>query len=139
MTKYLTADNITFAMANLNQLVFEVTDVCNLQCKYCGYGELYDDHDKREDKMLPTKKAIRLIDYLAEFWKSKINTSAQSVIYISFYGGEPLLNMPFMENKPICHGYMNEHDFQNYVNTQMDFLRKHPEAYQKIMEEVIIV
>ena len=43
-TKYdgvITADMVKEELANLKQLVFEVTDACNLRCKYCGYGELY--------------------------------------------------------------------------------------------------
>jgi hypothetical protein len=39
-------------IANTNQLTFEVTDFCNLKCKYCGYGELYINHDKRINKSL---------------------------------------------------------------------------------------
>jgi predicted nucleic-acid-binding Zn-ribbon protein len=39
-----------FALANLSQLVFEVTDACNLKCKYCGYGEFYNDYDSRGNK-----------------------------------------------------------------------------------------
>jgi uncharacterized protein len=81
----------------MQQLVFEVTDACNLKCKYCGYGEFYDDYDNREDKMLPVEKAIRLIDYLTEFWNSDKNSSYNRNTYISFYGGEPLLNMPFIK------------------------------------------
>lgn len=48
----LTINNVKYLLANLKQLTFEVTDSCNLRCKYCGYGELYDDYDKRENKML---------------------------------------------------------------------------------------
>ncbi|MDR2653469.1 MAG: radical SAM peptide maturase [Prevotellaceae bacterium] len=135
MTKYLTSDNVTFALANLNQLVFEVTDACNLRCKYCAYGELYNDYDKREDKMLSKKKAIRLIDYLAELWKSKLNTSAQSIVYISFYGGEPLLNMPFIEtivdyveNKINCSNRMFNFSMTTnavLLHKYMDYLYKH--------------
>jgi hypothetical protein len=33
---------------------------------------------------------------------------------------------------------MNEQDFDKYVNTQIDFLQKHPEDYYRIMEEVIV-
>ena len=29
-------------LINLKQLVFEVTDACNLHCKYCAYAELYE-------------------------------------------------------------------------------------------------
>jgi uncharacterized protein len=97
MKQYINPNNISFALANMHQLVFEVTDACNLKCKYCGYGEFYDDYDNREDKMLPVEKAIRIIDYLAEFWNSEKNSSYQRNMFISFYGGEPLLNMPFIK------------------------------------------
>lgn len=95
--KYLTSDHVVDALANLPQLVFEVTDACNLRCKYCAYGEFYEDYDCRENKMLSAEKAIRLIDYLAEYWNSGLNASAARNITISFYGGEPLLNYPFIE------------------------------------------
>ena len=36
-------------LRNLPQLVFEVTDACNLRCKYCGYGNIYEGYDKREN------------------------------------------------------------------------------------------
>jgi uncharacterized protein len=72
--KYIKSDNINFALSNLPQLVFEVTDACNLQCKYCAYGDLYDDYDERTDNTLSIKKAIKLIDYLADFWNSGRNS-----------------------------------------------------------------
>ena len=97
MKEYLSPYTIKSALANLPQLVFEVTDACNLRCKYCGYGEFYDDYDNRLDKMLPIEKAYRIIDYLADFWNSNMNVSAQNNVFISFYGGEPLLNMPFIK------------------------------------------
>jgi uncharacterized protein len=109
MIQYINAHNIAFTLANLHQLVFEVTDACNLRCKYCAYGEFYDDYDKREDKMFPIEKGIRLIEYLSSFWNSEKNTSHKRNMFISFYGGEPLLNMSFIrsvveyvENKLNC-------------------------------------
>lgn len=95
--KFITSDSVVSALANLPQLVFEVTDACNLRCKYCAYGEFYEDYDCRENKMLSTEKAIRLIDYLAKYWSSNLNVSADKKITISFYGGEPLLNFTFIE------------------------------------------
>jgi uncharacterized protein len=93
----ITTDDIQHQLSNLPQLTFEVTDACNLRCKYCGYGELYDDYDKRENKMINKDAALKLIDYLAVLWNSEQNVSAKRNVYISFYGGEPLLNMPFIE------------------------------------------
>jgi uncharacterized protein len=78
---YVHLDYIQHALANLPQLVFEVTDACNLKCKYCGYREFYDDYDIRENKMLSIEKAIKLIDYLSEFWNSNMNTSMENNIY----------------------------------------------------------
>lgn len=93
----ITTEQIKHQLANLRQLCFEVTDACNLQCKYCAYGELYNDYDTRECKTLSVSTAIKLIDYLAELWNSKYNTSEKSHVYIGFYGGEPLVNMPFIK------------------------------------------
>lgn len=95
--KYITQNTIAYHLANLPQLTFEVTDACNLKCKYCGYGEFYEDYDKRENKKLPIKEAIMIIDYLVEFWKSNQNVSSNRNVYISFYGGEPLMSMVFIK------------------------------------------
>jgi uncharacterized protein len=93
----LTEEVVKSQLANIRQITFEVTDACNLKCKYCTYGEFYEDYDKREDKKLPTEKAIRLLNYFADFWNSERNKSSLQQVYIGFYGGEPLMNMPFIE------------------------------------------
>lgn len=128
MNQYVNSENIIYSLANMRQLVFEVTDACNLKCKYCAYGEMYEDYDAREEKMLPVDKAIRLINYLAGFWKSEKNTSFKQNLYISFYGGEPLLNMQFIkavvdyvENKLNC---PNQH-FEFSMTTNALLLHKY--------------
>ena len=35
------ANQIEYNLIHLKQLVFEVTDACNLKCKYCGYADFY--------------------------------------------------------------------------------------------------
>lgn len=98
MKKYVeyTSKDILRSLSNTPQVVLEVTDTCNLNCKYCGYGEFYDDYDARTNKMLDINRAVKLIDYLNELWSSDCNQSNLQNVYISFYGGEPLLNMPFI-------------------------------------------
>jgi uncharacterized protein len=96
MSGYLKKENIIFQLANLKQLTFEVTDTCNLKCKYCAYGEFYNDYDKREENYLSVNRAIKIINYLNEYWNSSKNISFKQNTYIGFYGGEPLLNMPFI-------------------------------------------
>jgi len=94
---YIAPHNVNSELANLRQLTFEVTDSCNLKCKYCGYGEFYDDYDTRVGSKLPIEKAKQIIMRLAEYWNSNLNKSSTAHTFISFYGGEPLLNMEFIK------------------------------------------
>lgn len=91
---YLNKEVICNNIRNLTQVTFEVTDACNLQCKYCGYGELYEGYDTRECKTLPIEQAYSLLEYLYSNWQQ--SDSHHKKTYISFYGGEPLLNMDFI-------------------------------------------
>jgi uncharacterized protein len=97
MYKYLKLDTIKYNLANLGLLTFEVTDACNLKCKYCGYGEFYEDYDERKNQYLSIDYAKEVIDFLVPYWNSPLNTSVEKRVYIGFYGGEPLMNMPFIE------------------------------------------
>ena len=49
---------IKYNLINLKNLVFEVTEKCNLNCKYCGLSEqLYKKKDVRKKRNLQFKKA----------------------------------------------------------------------------------
>lgn len=91
------AESVRMNMANLRQLLIEVTDSCNLMCKYCGYGDFYSNYDKRETRDQTFANVKVLVDYLAELWKSPFNTSFNNKITIGFYGGEPLMNMQLIK------------------------------------------
>ena len=41
---------------NLNQIVFEVTEMCNLNCKYCRLSDLYQKEKVIENRDLSFKK-----------------------------------------------------------------------------------
>lgn len=84
-------------MACLRQLLIEVTDKCNLKCKYCGYGEFYCDYDERETRDQSFENVKLLIDYLVQLWCSDYNVSHKSDVSIGFYGGEPLMNMDLVK------------------------------------------
>ena len=79
-------------LINLKQIVFEVTEKCNLNCRYCGLSDLYNKDDLRNKKDLPFKKAQLIIDYLLCIWKENHIPDAAFQFVISFYGGEPLIN-----------------------------------------------
>lgn len=119
--------DIESTLANLNQITFEVTDSCNLNCKYCGYGDFYNVFDARKNYKLNINSAKTILEYLITLWNSNLNISHKQNITIGFYGGEPLMNMDFINqvvdfirSKPLSHNYVT------YSMTTNGFLlRKH--------------
>ena len=93
----LSPEQVQIQLYKVKQITFEITDACNLNCKYCAYGDLYNDYDKRKEKSMDSKVAKTLLNYLVDFWNLPSNTSFKKEITISFYGGEPLLNMSFIK------------------------------------------
>lgn len=123
----ITAGGVYNQLANIRQIVFEVTDACNLRCKYCTYGEFYDDYDKRENNYIDIDKAKILIDFVVEKLHTTANTSQQKEVTISFYGGEPLLNMDFIQE--IVRYTQSKQDdcvkFRYSMTTNSVLLKKH--------------
>ncbi|MFC2155445.1 radical SAM protein, partial [Acidobacteriota bacterium] len=93
----LTVGDVEPRLANLDHVVFETTDACNLKCEYCGYGKFYANYDKRKNKNLDIATAKNLLEYLKKLWDSPLNQSFDRTINIGFYGGEPLLNLEFIK------------------------------------------
>lgn len=93
----ISKEQIYSSLADVKDVVFEVTDNCNLECTYCGYGDLYENYDSRVNKNLAPELAITLLNYLHKLWNSPLSTSYNSGVAIGFYGGEPLLNMHFIK------------------------------------------
>lgn len=73
---------------NLEQLELEVTEACNLRCKYCIYNEDYEGNRDFGAVKMSQEIAQRAIDYLAEHSSSRFA--------VTFYGGEPLVNFPLV-------------------------------------------
>ena len=81
------------SIVHTKQIVFEVTDFCNLNCTYCAFGELYEGFDARNHNNINTQSAITLLKYIVDLkCKNKNNK-----VNIGFYGGEPLLNIKFIK------------------------------------------
>ena len=95
--KSYNASDVKWELANTGQIVFEVTESCNLECKYCGLGDLYTNSYKRENKNFDLNIAFKVLDYMVDLFESPLNRKHCKKISLSFYGGEPLLNMPFIE------------------------------------------
>lgn len=129
----ISAEDVERSLANTLQITFEVTDGCNLKCKYCGFGEMYQDYDARQGKRIRGEDALAVLGRLFELWEFPAYAAPRKV-NIGFYGGEPLLNMPFIE---YIVGFLESHpcasrtfDYSMTTNAllldrYMDFLAKH--------------
>jgi uncharacterized protein len=72
------------------QLILNVTEECCFRCSYCVYGGEYPQHRRHSSKKMTWEVArAALDDFLAHSKLSKDRV-------ISFYGGEPLLNLPLI-------------------------------------------
>lgn len=80
-------------ISKVPEILFEVTDSCNLKCTYCGYGDLYEVVDERNAKGINTDKALVFLEYIL-----KLKIAHKRIrLNIGFYGGEPLVNSKFIE------------------------------------------
>lgn len=130
----LNEEEIEFQLANCQQMCFEVTEACNLDCHYCGYGKFYNRSGVRNRLKMDWQLAANMLDYMKEYWNSNLNASHQQDIHLSFYGGEPLMNfqlvrkaVEYAQSLPLKH---NRFAFSMTTNgtlldKHMDFLVKH--------------
>ena len=73
---------------NLNQITFEVTQECNLECKYCAYSsQRYFYQRTPSSQSLNFETARKVLNYIKKIIHSRSNRE----LVIGFYGGEPLL------------------------------------------------
>ena len=74
---------------HLEQLILELTQRCNLRCRYCIYQEDYPYNRNYSNSDMTEEMALRAVDYAFEH--------AQDELAITFYGGEPLLQFPLLQ------------------------------------------
>ena len=76
---------------NLKGVILQVTQNCNLRCKYCVYSGSYVNRQHNNKRMtLDTAKAI--IDF---FWS---HSGKSDDVSFGFYGGEPLLEFELIKD-----------------------------------------
>lgn len=122
---HFTPEMVEDSLANTEQVVFEVTDGCNLQCVYCGYRDLYKGYDKRENKNLNISDAINIWDQINKIISEKKSIRTNEKIVIGFYGGEPLLNFNFIQNIVMHIKNTSAVDIQFNMTTNAMLLDKH--------------
>lgn len=65
--------------SNTLEIMLIVTKQCNFRCVYCGQPHLNENMD------------IKTYDSILKFIENQINTYGYSSVYVTFFGGEPLI------------------------------------------------
>ena len=87
------------AKRRLRQLVLQVTQQCNLRCKYCAYSGIYEGNRMHSGNRMSFETAKLAIDFYLE------HSIESPLAVIGFYGGEPLLEFDLIE---MCVTYVSE-------------------------------
>ncbi len=74
------------------QLQLEVTNGCNLRCKYCCFSECYEYTRSHGSELMTWDVAKKAIDYYYDNFLCVKKHNPLRNACVSFYGGEPLLN-----------------------------------------------
>lgn len=88
--QYLPASPVD-SLPDVEHFIIEVTRNCNLRCSYCCYSGKYPEHRVHENSSMSESEIDSLLDFV------EVNRNKESKLTISFYGGEPLLNMSFVK------------------------------------------
>lgn len=81
----------------MEQIVLNVTEDCNLRCKYCFLSEIYEHTRNRTDSMMQETVAFQALDYFFQKMKTIAEYNPGKMCAITFYGGEPLLNFSLIK------------------------------------------
>lgn len=74
---------------NLEQVILELTEKCNLRCRYCIYNEEVSQYRTYATNDMPWDIAKKALDYVAKHSGDRVA--------ITFYGGEPLINFELLK------------------------------------------
>lgn len=86
---------------DLHMLTLQVTQNCNLRCKYCIYSGSYMNR-VHNNKRMDFETAKKAIDYYI------MHSSQMKKLRFGFYGGEPVLEMELIQ---ACVDYIHEKAF----------------------------
>lgn len=69
----------------VHHIIFNLTDDCNLRCKYCKFGGTYEGARTHSPKSMSYEVIDEGIKLIKKYYKNK------ETLIIAFYGGEPLM------------------------------------------------
>lgn len=77
---------------NIMQMALQVTQQCNFRCAYCIYGDSdFEFQREHSSKRMTLETALTAVDFFAA------RCGNQENITLGFYGGEPLLEFPLIQ------------------------------------------
>lgn len=78
-------------MRGIYDMTLQVTRNCNFRCRYCSFARSHNIDRTHEERYMSWEVAKESIDFLFEHSKDS------EEVYLSFYGGEPLLNFALIK------------------------------------------
>lgn len=80
------SETFDYSFDKISMFTIEITQQCNLRCKYCIYSGSYNNRRSHNNTTFPIEAITPLIDFIASH-----ADKTTPVITICFYGGEALL------------------------------------------------
>ena len=74
---------------DLQQVILELTEQCNMRCRYCIYNEHNEGYRNFSPKAMTWEVAKRAVEYARD--------NSGDKVAVSFYGGEPLVQFELMK------------------------------------------
>lgn len=98
----ISTERIKRELANVRRLLLEISEACNLRCRYCVYSGAFFDRRKHSQRVMSWEIAKSALDFFIN-WVIKNERIRYNpfVLSIGFYGGEPLLNFEVLKNTTI--------------------------------------
>lgn len=81
----------------LGELLLEVTNMCNLRCKYCIFSGQYANQRNHDFKNMTWDIAKESIDIYMDLINEGKKYNPNRIPVIGFYGGEPLINFSLIK------------------------------------------
>jgi len=100
-------DEIRANLSDANVLILELTQNCNLRCRYCSFSGIYDSYSYRghNTKRMSIETARKSIDFFFSQVNSCFRSKKLDDLSVNFYGGESLLEYKTMMT---CVEYVNQ-------------------------------
>lgn len=117
---------------NLNQVIFEVTQDCDLKCKYCIYGDAYHNQRRPAPRDMELQTAKKGIDKVYQIIKNR----EKREFSVGFFGGEPLLRFDLIKRSiAYAKKVFSEWNLNLFITTNMTILN--PEIIKFLFDQKI--